>query len=259
MTMSQFLLSALFLLSLVPALPSASSLQTADDVIEKHLAAVGGRAALAKLTSRKSTGTVTIDTPNGSLPGTIEIYAKAPNKTRAYMTLDLSALGVPDKMVVEQKFDGAAGWTLNSMQGNSAIAGNQLQNMRNNVFPSPLLDYKTAGTKIEVLPKEKVAGKEAIGLLLTPKEGSVVRMFFDAETYLLVRAVVKISTPELGEFEQTNDPSDYRSVDGIKVPFVVTNTSSVQTLTIRLEKVEHNVAIDDAMFVVKSPIAAAAR
>ena len=40
----------------------------------------------------------------------------------------------------------------------------------------------------------------------------------------------------------------------MKVPFVQTNTSPVQTVTIRLEKVEHNVPMDDAMFVVKSPL-----
>ncbi|HYN09007.1 MAG TPA: hypothetical protein VES67_16610 [Vicinamibacterales bacterium] len=252
--MSKFLLSSLFLLSLLPVLPTSSPLQTPDDVVEKHLAAVGGRAALGKLTSRKATGTVTITTPNGALSGPIEIYSKAPNKTRAYMQLDLTALGVPDKMVVEQKFDGTAGWTLNSMQGNSEIVGNQLQNMRNNVFPSPLMGYKAAGTKIEILPKEQLAGKEVIVLLVTPKEGSVARVFFDAETYLIVRTVAKISSPELGEFEQTGEPSDYRVVDGVKIPFALTNTSPVQTLTIRFEKIEHNVAIDDAMFVVKSPI-----
>ena len=175
------------------------------------------------------------------------------------MTLDLSALGVSDKMVLEQKFDGTAGWTLNSMQGNSEIAGNQLQNMRNNIFPSPLLDYKAAGTKIEVLAKEKVGDKDAVVLLVTPKEGSVARIFFDAESYLVLKTVAKISSPEVGELEQTNEPSDYRVVDGVKVPFVIKNTSSVQTLEIRLEKIEHNVPIDDAMFVAKSPIAVGAR
>jgi outer membrane lipoprotein-sorting protein len=257
--MTRSLSFSLFLLTLLLVRPTAGFVQTADDVVEKHLAAIGGRATLSKLTSRKATGTVTIGTPNGDLTGPIEIYAKAPNKIRAYMQLDLSALGVSDKMILEQKFDGTAGWTLNSMQGSNAIVGNQLQNMRNNTFPSPLLSYKAAGTKIDVLPKEQVGGKDAIVLLITPKEGSVARMFIDAETYLVVRSVAKISSPEVGEFEQTNEPSDYRDVDGVKIPFVLKNTSPVQSLTIRLDKVEHNVPIDDAMFVVKGAAGAAPR
>jgi outer membrane lipoprotein-sorting protein len=255
--MTRLLSSSLFLLTWLLVRPAASPVQTADDLVEKHLAAVGGRPALSKLTSRKSTGTVTIGTPNGDLSGPIEIYAKPPNKVRAYMELDLTALGGPGKMVLEQKFDGTAGWMLNSMQGNTAIVGNQLQNMRNNMFPTPLMSYKAAGTKVDVLPKEQVGGKDAVVLLVTPKEGSVARIFLDAESYLIVRTISKISTPEVGEFEQTIEPSDYRSVDGVKVAFVVKNTSPVQSLTIRLDKVEHNVPIDDAMFVVKSPIGAA--
>jgi outer membrane lipoprotein-sorting protein len=255
--MTKSLSFSLFLLTLLLVRPTAGSLQTADDVVEKHLAAIGGRAALGKLTSRKSTGTVTIGTPNGDLTGPIEIYAKPPNKLRAYMQLDLSSLGVSDKMILEQKFDGAAGWMVNSMQGSTAIVGNQLQNMRNNTFPSPLLSYKATGTKIELLPKEQVGGKDAIVLLVTPKEGSVARLFLDAESYLIVRTVAKISSPEVGEFEQTNEPSDYRDVDGVKIAFAQKNTSAVQTLTIRLDKVEHNVPIDDAMFVVKSGAGAA--
>ena len=252
--MNKLLLSSLFLASLVAVLPAVGSVQTADDVVEKHLAAVGGRAALGKLTSRKSTGTVTITTPQGALSGPIEISVKPPNKTRAYMTLDLTAVGSSEKMTLEQKFDGTVGWNVNSMQGQSQIVGNQLQNMRNNVFPSPYLDYKAAGIKVELLPKEQVAGKEAIVLLVTPKEGSVARLFLDPDTYLILRAVAKVSSAELGDFEQTSEPSDYRTVDGVKVPFVLTNTSPVQTLTIRLEKVEHNVPMDDALFVVKSPL-----
>lgn len=221
--------------------------------MEKHLAALGGRAALAKLTTRKSTGTVTLETPNGNIAGPIELYLKAPNKSRATMQLDLTALGVTDKMAVEQKFDGTAGRTTNSMQGDVEIAGNQLQNMRNNMFPTPLLAYKESGTKLEVQPKEQVGGRDAIVLLATPKAGPVIRFSLDAETYLVVRAVTKTNSPELGDFEQINEPSDYRAVDGVKVPFVVKTTNPVQTLTIKLDKVEHNLALDDAMFAVKVP------
>lgn len=252
MIMKRAYLPLVLSLLLVPVLAVKASTQTPDEVVEKHLAALGGREALGKLTSRKATGTVTIATPNGDLSGPVEIFSKAPNKSRAVMQLDLSALGVPEKMNVEQKFDGTVGWALNAMQGDTEITGNQLENMRNNVFPSGLLNYKAAGTRIEVLPKQQLAGKDVIVLLATPKAGSAVRMFLDAETYLLVRTVATVNSPQTGgDLEQTAEPSDYRAVDGVKVAFVVVNSNPVQTVTIRLTKVEHNVALDEAMFSVK--------
>jgi hypothetical protein len=236
---------------IVPAFLNSAPAQTPDEVVEKHLAALGGRAALAKLTSRRSTGTVTIATPNGDLAGPIEISLKSPNKTRAYITLDLTPLGAPDKMTIEQKFDGTAGRSTNSMQGAAEITGNQLLNMRNNTFPTPLLTYKEAGLKLEVLPKEQVGGRDAVVLQATPKAGPPVRYLLDAETYLVVKAVTRTSSPELGEFESVSEPSDYRAVDGVKVPFAVKTTNPAQSLTIKLDKVEHNVALDDAIFAVK--------
>ncbi len=240
-----FLLSLLF----VPVVAGRVATQSADEVVEKHLAALGGREALGKLTSRRSTGTITIATPNGDLSGPIEISAKAPNKTRVLIQLDLSALGAPEKMVIEQKFDGTAAWALNSMQGDTEITGNQLDNMRNNTFPSALLNYKAAGAKLEVLPREQIAGKDVIVLRATPKTGSVSRLFLDAQTYLVVRTVATINSPQAGgDIEQTGEFSDYRVVDGVKVAFQVVNSNPVQTGTIKLTKVEHNVAIDDAIF-----------
>ena len=66
--------------------------QTADEIIEKHLAATGGRAALSKVTSRVSNGTITLTTPIGDLKGTIELYQKKPNKSRKLIKLDETAL-----------------------------------------------------------------------------------------------------------------------------------------------------------------------
>lgn len=236
---------------LVPVLMGTASAQTADEVVEKHLAAVGGREALGKLVSRKSTGTVSLSTQGGDIPGSIEIYAKAPNKSRAYMKFDLSAMG-GGEMTLDQRFDGTTGFTLNSMQGESQITGNQLDNMRNASFPSALLTYKETGIKIELLPKEKLGDKDAIVLLMTPKTGSAVRMFLDPETYLVARTVTKINSPQMGgDIEQTVELSDYRAVDGVKVPFQVVNSNPMQSLTIRLSKVEHNGALDDSMFVKK--------
>lgn len=251
--MTRYPLAILVSLSVLASTTSRAAVQSADEVVEKHLAALGGRAALAKLTSRRGTGTVTITTPGGDISGPIEITVKAPNKTRAKMQLDLAALGVPDPMVLEQKFDGTAGWTLNSLQGDNPITGNQLENMKNNMFPSPLLSYKAAGSTLELLPKETVNGADMLVLRLTPKAGSVVKMYFDPATFLLARSTAKVVTAEAGELDQSSEASDYRTVDGVKVPFKVINANSLQTVTIRLDKVEHNVTVDDAIFSVKTP------
>jgi outer membrane lipoprotein-sorting protein len=235
------------------ALAGAAFAQTEDEVVQKHLAALGGRAAIEKLTSRKSIGTVTISTPDASLSGPIEIYGKAPNKVRAFMRLDLSAVGASGDMTVDQIFDGQMGYSLNSLQGDTAIAGRQLQNMRNNVFPSPLLNYKAGAFTLEVLPKEQVNGRDAIVVRATPKTGPPLRIFFDAQTYLIVRTVTTLDSPMGGDLEQTSESSDYRTVDGVKIAFQIVNVNALQTVTIKLDMVEHNVAIDDAMFVKRVP------
>jgi hypothetical protein len=48
-----------------------TSAQTADEIIEKYPTAIGGRAALAKITSRSTTGAMTLSTPTGT--GAIDI------------------------------------------------------------------------------------------------------------------------------------------------------------------------------------------
>lgn len=241
---------------LAPAMVSAGAVQTADEVIEKHLAAMGGREALVKITTRKAVGTVTLTNPNGDLTGPIELYSKAPTKTRALIVLDLTPMGMNDKMTLDQKFDGTSGWTLNSLQGDAPITGNQLDNMKNASFPNPLLNYKADGTKVELLPNETVAGKSAVVLRITPKVGSVAKLFLDATTYLPVRSTATINSPQMGgDVDQAGEASDYRKVDGVMVPFKTVNAVSdksgttLQTVTIVLTNVEHNVPIADAMFV----------
>lgn len=244
-------LALLLLLSLVlaPAFTTASTApQTADAAIEKHLAAMGGREALAKLTSRKSTGTITISTAGGDLSGPVELSSKAPNKSRAYTELDLSAMGMAEKMILDQRFDGTKGWVLNSLQGDSEMPASQQASQKNNMFPTLFLSYKEAGTTVALLPSEKVGTKDAVVLLVTPKSGPASKLFLDPDTYLLLRSSAKVESPEVGEFEQVSEPSDYRTVDGVKIPFAIVTTSPMQTVTIKLTKVEHNVALDDALF-----------
>lgn len=238
--------SVLVLLTLVSAQTASS--QTADELIEKSIAAMGGRAAFEKVKTRQMSGTITINTPGGDLPGTIELWNARPNKLRTLIKADLTQFGA-GMLEIDQRFDGQTGYLLNTLQGNRDITGNQLDNMRNQAFPHAFLSYKDLGFKATVEGKQKVGSGEAYVLVLEPAKGSTIRQFIDADTMLPVRFVMRVNVEELGaEVEQTTDLSAYKEVDGLKLPFKLTSSSSAQSFTVDLTKVEHNVAIDDKLF-----------
>ena len=227
---------------------SGAFAQTADEVIEKHLAALGGRDTLAKITSRTMTGTIALSTPAGEVTGTIQVFGKAPNKSRSLIKVDLTQFGVGE-LVVDQRFDGTVGYVLDSMNGNRDITGSQLDNMRNSAFPTPFLTYKDSGAKVELLPKEKVGDRDAFVLQLTPKSGAPSKQYFDAETYMLVKTLTTVNVPQLGrDVEQAGEFADYRAVDGIKMAHTVKSTNPVQSFTVTVTAVEHNKELDDASF-----------
>jgi outer membrane lipoprotein-sorting protein len=228
---------------------TASAQQSAADVIERSLTALGGRAAHSKLQSRSATGTIALTTPAGDIAGTLELLNAAPNKTRMLLKADLSALGAGE-LVVDQRFDGNVGYVLDSLQGNREITGNQLDNMKNSSFPHPFIDFKDRGTSAQLAGKESVGGRDAYVVVFDPASGSQVRNYIDAESYLPIKTVMKVDIPQLGqEVEQTTEFFDYKEVDGVKIPFRIKTSSSIQSITITLTGVDHNVKVDDALFV----------
>lgn len=234
-------------IGLLGAFAETVSAQTADEIVEKSLAAGGGRAALGKLKSRHMTGTVAFSTQVGDLPGTVEMFNESPNKSRTLMKLDLSAAGV-GLVSLDQRFNGETGYVLDSLQGNREITGPALDNLKAGSFPTPFLDYKERGGMVELRGKEKVNERDTYVLTYTPKGGTSVRWSIDVESYLPIRSIIKVNVPQLGpNVEQITAFSDYREVDGIKMPFQITNLS-VQSFRITVTKVEHNVPIDETMF-----------
>lgn len=226
-----------------------ASAQTVDEVVEKHLAAIGGRAALAKLQSRQMVGTMTLSLPvGGDVTGSIDALSAVPNKARTLIKLDLTALGA-GPIQIDQRFDGTTGYMLDSMQGDRPITGSQLESMKSAVFPTPFLGYQERGASVELKGKEKVGERDAYLLVVTPKDGAVVRQYLDAESYLPLRMVTAVEVPGMGLLDQTSDFSDLRDVDGVKVPFLIKSSSAAQSFTISVTKVDHNVTVDEKLFV----------
>ena len=225
---------------------SSAFAQTADEIVEKHLAAMGGREVLQRIRTRVSTGTVTVETAVGTIPGTVEAFAKAPNKNRTIVTLDLSALGA-GKMVNDQRFDGTTGFVIDTLNGNRDITGSQLEAMQNNLFPTIWLDYRARGIVVALAGNETLGSRPTHVLELTPKSGPRVRAWVDTGTFMLIKTAVQMVTPQPSE--QVSEFGDFRAVDGVMVPFSVKSISGGQTVSAVLTGVRHNVEVDDASFV----------
>ncbi len=227
--------------------------QTAAEVLERSVTAMGGRAAFSKVRSRSTIGTITLSTPGGEVTGSVDVLNAVPNRSRVLVQIDLSSLGA-GPYVLDTRFDGTSGYVLDNLQGNRDMSGNQLDNLRNASFPHSFLNYKELGTTAQLSGREKVGEREAYLVIFEPTSGSVVRQYIDAETYLPVKTVVKVDVPQIGqEVEQTTEFTDFRDVDGLKLPFKLMATSSVQSYTITVTKVEHNVSVDEKLFWKPSP------
>ena len=232
----------------VLASAQVAAAQTADEIIEKSIAAMGGRAAFDKVKTRSMTGTITLMTPVGDIPGSVEILNARPNKARTLIKADLSAVGA-GPLTIDQRFDGVNGFVIDTLQGNREMTGNQLDNMRNQGFPHAFLNYKDAGYSVKLQGKEKLDGGEAYVLVFAPTTGSTIRQFVDEKTMLPVRFSLTVNVPQVGaDVEQTTTLEDYREVDGVKLPFKLSASSSLQSFTVTLDKIAHNVEVDEKMF-----------
>lgn len=217
----------------------------ADEVLAAYVAALGGRAALEKITSRTAKGTFEVG--GIALGGPIEMYAKAPNKT-------VTTLQIPGQGTYQEGFDGTVGWEQDPEDGLTEKAGLEMGTaMRDADFYQPLklreqypnLVFK--GQAKVTLGKGgagKVEERDAL-VLEAPRNGSPRLFYFDSRTGLLLRVEERDNT---GKITVALQYEDYRELDGVKVPFVIHRTEDVQII-IKLTEVKQNVPIDDAVFV----------
>jgi hypothetical protein len=102
--------------------------------------------------------------------------------------------------------------------------------------------------KMTVLGRATVGGREAYVVEASPADGgSPEKLFFDAQTGLLVRKYSEARTA-LGQFPTQTDYEDYREVDGVKLPFSIRWAIPGRVWGRKITEVKQNVPLDDAQF-----------
>src|SRR5215510_15476905 len=215
-----------------------SALPAVDDILDKYIKALGGKEAIEKITSRTAKGSFEIEAMNMS--GTLEMFAKAPNKNA--MKIDLPGFGV-----VNNVFDGAKGWDSNPMTGLRELSGAELAAMKRRADFHSEINFKKHYPKMEVKGKEKVGSSETYVIEATPDEGGPEKLYFDVNTGLLVRHDIETDSPQ-GKLTMEVYLEDYKVVDGVKIPHTVKRVTPAMTMVTKITEVKNNVEIDDAKF-----------
>jgi len=226
-----------------PEAQSAEALPALDQILDKLIEGSGGKAAQEKLTSRQVKGTFEI--PSMGANGTFESFAKAPNKS--YTAIDVPGFGL-----IRQSYDGAMGWEDNPMVGMRDLAGAELAARKRDADFYGALHMKELYPQMTMKAKEKVGERAAWLVEAVPAEGKPEKMYFDAETGLLVRQDAEREGPQGAAVVQVYF-EDYRDVDGVKVPFTIRQVMPMFELSIKFSEVKHNVEIDDAKFAKPAP------
>jgi len=224
-----------------PAAPPAATaaMPTADQILDRYVAAEGGSGTLKRLLSRVMTGTINV--PSMSWSGTVEIREKAPNRSLAVILINGASY--------RQGFDGEAGWTDEPKYGLRDQTGAELAETRRDSDFYHTLDLHKLFSRITLKGKDKINDRDVYILEAAPPDGDPPEeMYFDVQSGLLVRTISQRHGPE-GPSEYQQDYEDYREVDGVKLPFTIRQTNEGTLVIITVAEYHHNVPLDDSEFV----------
>jgi len=217
---------------------TTAALPSADQVLDSYEKAIGGRDAWMKIKTRISTGT--IDVPAFNVSGTVEVHQKAPDR--------LLSVAVIAGQAYKHGFDGTVAWSDDPQNGLKEDTGAAFTASKREADFYHQLDLRKLYAKMTVTGVEKAGEHDTYVVEAVTPEGPTDKLYFDTKSGLLVRSVNHRPAPDGSDAVYTGDIEDYRDVDGIKLPFVVHQSSDQAAFTITFTDIKQNVDLTDDQF-----------
>jgi hypothetical protein len=215
-------------------------------VLERMLAAMGGRKVLESIKDVTISGTAEL-IPFG-ITAPVTVYQKQPDKVRVDVTV------VEANMTIIQAFDGQKGWYTNPQTGTTEEMPDTMAKdfARQAMGNQALLDPQKAGVSYALKPKAAIEGKDYIVLEQTLADGHKTTFFLDPETFLPYKTQTSTLDMQGAEVDSETYSTNYQKVGGLMVAYamrVLQNGSEAQRMTITA--VTFNTNLADAFFVLK--------
>lgn len=222
------------------SLPSLVFSQSVDEIIEKHIVAHGGAENWNKVEALKITGQFTAF----SLEEDYMCY-----KTKSGSYYSDYHLGVEN---IVEGFNGKTGWTTDPWQemdyARNLNSGEVNVFLQKAEFFTPFFNYKEKGHKVEYTGLDTIDGLEVFTLKLTRSNEKVETWYLDSKTYLEY-----LCKSDWIDFARVMPSEiffdDFRTVDGLVIPFFTDRTFWQRDRVLQIENVEINPEIDEKIFV----------
>ena len=211
------------------------NLPSASELIDGYINALGGAAALSRITSRVETGREEYRGQSVS----VELFTKAPEKQAL-----IRHLREGESATV---FDGRSGWFVIPGRPPRDMHGADMDAARMDADLQFPLHIGQLFPELRVEYPATIAGHEVYTLFGIREGLPPTNFFFDEQSGLLER-VVRYAESPLGRNPTQIDYSDYREVDGVQIPFRITLSQPGSASTIQMTEVRQNVQIDDSKF-----------
>jgi hypothetical protein len=230
--MKRILSTLVFVLAVV-----AMQAQSIDEIVKKHVEAIGGEANWRKVKNFVMKGNIKANGADVSLTTTL-VDAKG-------MRVDMDIFSMKNWVIMTT----TEGWTYMPIQGQTkpeAMTAEDIKSTKDELhILDPFITYKEMGKKIEFVGKDDMEGVECLKLKLTNKDGVETSYWIDPTNYYTLKSVMK-ATINGKEEEQESTFSNYKKHAESGIVFPMTTNSMMGDMEIT--SLEVNAKLDDNIF-----------
>jgi hypothetical protein len=229
-------------LAFVAVLFSAGSFaQTAEEIIAKHVEAIGGEANWKKVNTLRQEATLSVQGMDINV-----VISGIHNKG---VRQEFNVMGMSNYSIITP----TAGWNFMPIQGQTKPEPMTEEQLKYGVdqvdLQGDVVDYKTKGHSVIKLDNEEVEGVSCFKIKMTRKNGNEMVYFIDPKSFYCVRTASKL-VANGQEMETISNLSNYQKLpEGIVLPFTL--ESSTVPAPINISKVVVNGPVDEALFKVQ--------
>lgn len=213
---------------------------TPKTVIDAYINAIGGKKAIMEVKDV----TTTMNTKFQGMDLILVTQQKIPNKYAM-------SIKMGEMVIQKDVFNGVKG-KQTTMQGKSEITGEGLEELKDQATLFIEMQYERSGYKLNLASIESVNGRDAYKLDLISPKGKKSTEYYDVSSGLKIRSTeTTTAAPGSMPLVQTNDYLEYKVVNGVKFPSVVSVTGAM-SMQLTALNIEVNKGIADVEFNVET-------